>query len=61
MIDQALATAVLIFASALLGIGALTLLALAAWGLRTPLARRAERRSATRTQLPLRGTPHPVH
>jgi hypothetical protein len=70
MINQGLFDAAIVFASVIAGIGAVTLLALAAWRVRSPLATVAQRRSAARdlrhaardNDAPrLTGTPHPVH
>ncbi|MFI5958601.1 hypothetical protein [Cryptosporangium sp. NPDC051539] len=64
MIDQGLLTAASIYVGVLIGVGALLLLALAAWGVRAktasrhePLTARAQRHSGA----PKPRTPHPVH
>jgi hypothetical protein len=67
MIDQGLAAAAIVYASVLAGIGAIVLLALAAWWVRSPLTSAVQRRAADRgsrreNDAPqLTGTPHPAH
>jgi hypothetical protein len=63
MIDQGLATAAITFVGVLIAVGAVVLLALGAWAVRSPLNDWNQRRHAARSNqnAPLGRTPHPVH
>ena len=64
MIDQGLATAAITFVGVLIAVGAVVLLAVAAWAVRSPLNDWNQRRKATSRSdqnAQIGRTPHPAH